>query len=726
MKKQASAKSWKSVVVLITTLGLIRTFAQTNASINDPAITNTVPMHLKEMVVQGRDDSLIGIAESSTQGTVGAKEISERPVMRVGEILETIPGVIITQHAGGGKANQYFLRGFNLDHGTDIAIDLDGMPLNLPSHAHGPGYSDMNIVISEFVQRINYEKGPYYAADGNFSSAGAAHLEFYDVLPYNFVTLEAGMYGFERGVFGMNQKVGDGNIVYGAELFHNDGPWVHPDNYFKLNGLMTYSEGDAAAGYSVTARAYKGKWDSTDQIAESAVSSGQIPFFGALDPSDGGNSQRYSLQAEWHRADEEAVSKVNAFVFYYDLDLFSDFTYFLVDPVHGDQFEQKEHRITAGVDASHTLFGEFFQREMENTLGLQVRNDLINNGLYGTDGRVRIDKEDTYDDPGATILIPATVRQDRINETSIGLYYENKIQWFDKFRTIAGVRGDILNFNVTDLEAVNSGNQTAVVGSPKLSMIFGPWSRTELYLNGGFGYHSEDARGTTTTLNPAPLATTTTKLPGIYQTKGAETGLRTEIVPHLRSTLSFWYLHSESELLYDGDTGQTDAIQIPSDRYGVEWGNYYSPAEWLTLDLDYANSRARFIRPDSDGGTEVPEAIQQVLAAGVTVHDAGGWSTSLRLRYFGPRNLISTAAVKSEETILLNWDAKYQINKTWSAGVEIFNLLDRRDHDIDYYYASATTRAAGVAAAGGATPLSQVHFHPVEPIQARFSVTARF
>src|SRR5208282_2914730 len=195
--------------------------------------------------VQGREDSLIGIADSASQGTVGAKEIEDRPILRSGEVLETVPGLIITQHAGGGKANQYFLRGFNLDHGTDFAVFLDGMPLNLPSHAHGEGYADMNIVVPEFVQRLNYEKGPYYAEIGNYSSAGSANVEFFKTQPQNFLLVEGGMYGYARAVFGVSQKLGSGSLLYGGEAYHDNGPWTHPDNYYKFNGLLTYSQGNS-------------------------------------------------------------------------------------------------------------------------------------------------------------------------------------------------------------------------------------------------------------------------------------------------------------------------------------------------------------------------------------------------------------------------------------------------------------------------------------------------
>ncbi len=383
------------------------------------AATNDSVVRLPEVVVEGRQDSMIGIADSATQGTTGAAQLGDRPILRSGEILETVPGVIITQHAGGGKANQYFLRGFNLDHGTDFAVFLDDMPLNLPSHAHGEGYSDMNTVIPEFVQRINYEKGPYYADVGNYGSAGSAHLVFYKTLPQDFVTVEGGMYGYERAVFGISQKLGAGNLLYGGEAYHDDGPWVNPDDYWKFNGILTYSQGDEVNGWSTTFRGYHGEWNSSDQIP---ASFGQTNFFGAINPTDGGNSQRYSLQAEWHRHDENSETTIMAYGFYYDLDLFSDFTYFLTDPNKGDQFEQQDKRWVAGLDARHTIFSQWFGRDVENTFGLQVRNDWINNGLYQTEDRVRVDK---FDSATGTIL-PAVTEADDFTDTQVGFYVANQ------------------------------------------------------------------------------------------------------------------------------------------------------------------------------------------------------------------------------------------------------------------------------------------------------------
>ncbi|HMJ88692.1 MAG TPA: TonB-dependent receptor, partial [Candidatus Acidoferrum sp.] len=523
---------------------------------------------LDEIVVEGREDSLIGVADSATQGTVGAKQLADRPIQRAGEILETVPGVIITQHAGGGKANQYFLRGFNLDHGTDFYTTLDDMPVNLPSHGHGQGYTDMNIVIPELVQRVNYEKGVYYAQNGDFASAGAAHLETFRVLPQSFVTLEGGMYGYGRLVTASSPQLRNGYLLYGAEAYHHDGPWKNADDYQKFNGIVSYSLGDTANGYSITARGYHGRWGSSDQVARSAIEQHVVNFYDSLDDTTGGDSQRYSFQAEWHRSGDRSATKLMAYGFYYDLDLFSNFTYFLDDPVRGDQFEQKDRRWVRGLNASHTLFGQLAGREMENTFGLQVRDDVIRNGLFRTQHRDRI----------------STTRRDDIAESSVGLYFENKVQWAEKIRTVAGLRGDFYHFDVDSTLGANSDARADVIGSPKLSLIFGPWEKTEVYLQGGLGHHSNDGRGANTRIDPASGARVSRADP-LVQTYGAEFGARNTFVPGLQSTVSLWWLDVDSELLFVGDAGATEASR-PSRRHGVEFANYYNVNKWITLDAD--------------------------------------------------------------------------------------------------------------------------------------------
>jgi hypothetical protein len=705
--------------------------------------------------VQGREDDLVGIAESATQGTVGAKEIEDRPILRSGEVLETVPGLIITQHAGGGKANQYFLRGFNLDHGTDFAVFLDDMPLNLPSHAHGEGYSDMNTVIPELVQRVNFEKGPYYADVGNFGSAGSAHLEFFKTLPENFFQVEGGMYDYGRAVFGVSHQIGSGSLLLGGEAYYDNGPWVHPDGFAKFNGLLTYSQGDDANGFSITARGYHGKWHSSDQIPVTATP--LVGFFGALNPSDGGNSQRYSLQAEWHRERAKSKTKVTLYGFYYDLDLFSDFTYYLDDPIKGDQFEQQDKRWVVGLDAHHTISSEWFGHKVENTFGLQIRNDWVHNGLYRTENRVRTDKNDSNacndepidacnTNPNLVAVLPADTDLNKFTDTIVGFYVENKIQWAEKLRSVLAFRGDDAIYNVTsltpsyvaaelpgapvvDFAAANSGMATKFLPEPKLSLIFGPWSKTEFYVQGGFSFHSNDARGATQREEPIspdnPFPTATARVPALVPTKGAEIGVRTSAASHLQSTVSLWYLHSASELQQDGDTGATVASASPSNRYGIEWANYYTPWEYWAFDFDLADSRAFFTAidpadaaPNSPGGKRVPEAVGLVASSGVTMHDYKGFSASLRLRAFGPRDLTSDSIYRSNATVLLNAEVRYRISRKWSVFVEALNLLNRKDHDIDYAYTSRITPTGDAA-------FTDV-YHPVEPFQARFGLRRAF
>ncbi len=725
--------------------------------------------------VQGRADDLIGIAASAAQGTVGAVELEDRPILRSGEVLEAVPGLIVTQHAGGGKANQYFLRGFNLDHGTDFAIFLDDMPLNLPSHAHGEGYADMNTVIPEFVERVNFEKGPYYADVGNFGAAGSAHLEFSKTLPLNFIKLEGGMYGYGRSVFGVSRNVGAGNLLYGGEVYHDNGPWsTHEDNYYKYNGLATYSQGEGADGVSVTARAYRGTWHSSDQIPVRAVP--LVGYFGTLDPTDGGESQRYSLQGEWHRQGAKSVTRIAAYGFYYDLNLFSDFTYYLDDPVKGDQFEQQDRRWVAGLDARHTIFSQWLGRKVENTIGLQVRNDWVHNGLYRTADRVRTNKSDSNacndeavdnentdaacaDDPNLAAVLPAATDLNKFTDTLAGVYAENKIEWTAKFRSVAALRGDDAKYLVTSLTPgyvaseltstpevnfaqLNSGSANKFLPQPKLSLIFGPWSNTEFYVQGGFSYHSNDARGATQHEEPIspeyPFPTPSTPISPLVQLKGGEFGVRTATVVHLESTLSLWYLRSDSELEQDGDTGGTVASEQSSNRYGVEWANYYTPTEHWAVDLDMADSRAQFAQIDPAdaaytnisatnglsypeqlaGGKLVPEAVRVVISSGVTLHDWKGLTATTRLRYFGPRDLTSDGINRSAATLLINAGAGYQINKNWRVAADFLNLLDRRNDDITYAYISRITPTA-------AAQFGNV-FHPDEPFQMRFSLERTF
>lgn len=682
--------------------GLAQTI--TNSSV---VSTNSDTVRLPEVIVQGRADSLLGIADSASVGNIGQEQLKLRPIIRPGEVLEAVPGLIVSQHSGEGKANQYYLRGFNLDHGTDFLTQINGVPVNLVSHAHGQGWTDTGFLIPELVRTISYEKGVYYAKNGDFSSTGAADIQYFNTLPNSIVKFEGGSFNYYRGLFATSTKVADGNLLLALEGLHNDGPWQHGDDYVKGNGVLRYSQEHDDTGWSMTFMGYKAKWNSSDQIAQRAVDSGQINRFGEIDPTDGGNSQRYSLDAEWHHQSTSSETKLLVYGYYYDLDLFSDFTYFLNNPDRGDQFEQPDKRWVSGLKASHTIFHHLGKAESETTVGLQVRNDNIDNALHLTQARQRYD----------------TVRQDAIWETSFSPYLENKTRWTDWFRSVVGLRYDIFRFDVASNRPENSGERTSGLFSPKGSLILGPWAKTEFYLSGGLGFHSNDGRGVNTHVDPvtgsAKDADGNPIQPAkpLVQTFGAEIGTRTTWVKGLQSTLALWWLDSDSELIFAGDAGTTQASR-PSRRYGIELANYYSPTKWLTFDADLSFSKSHFTQ-DAPEGNYIPGSVETVIAAGVELHDLHGFFGGVRLRYFGPRPLIEDNSVRSAETILLTANVGYQINKTWMVQAEVFNLLNRQDSAIDYYYAS---RLPGESASG----VNDVHFHPVEPVSFRIGLTARF
>ena len=648
-----------------------------------------VPKRMEEIVVMGRQDSLLGVADSATIGVTGAVQLSERPLLRPGEVLETVPGLIITQHAGGGKANQYFLRGFNLDHGTDFATFIDGVPLNMPSHGHGQGYADMNFVIPELIERVNYQKGPYYAQTGDFGTAGAAYLETFRRLPKSLLLLEGGSFGYGRALVADTVKAGSGELLYAVQGAHSDGPWEMGDNFRRANGQLTWSRGDDHDGFSTTLRFYQGEWRTSDQIPLALVETGALSPWGNMDPTNGGDSRYVSWSADWRHRHGGSEDRLQAYVFRYDLDLFSNFTYALNDPVNGDQFEQQDARTAAGFSYAHHAHGEWAGRPTEISAGLQFRHDWVDNGLYATDDRRRL----------------STTAQHEFGVGTVGIYAEHRVQWTPGFRSVIGGRGDLQFADVNSIATpADSGDVETAQFSPKLTLVLGPWDKTEYFFQAGYGFHSNDVRGATLASGP---------LRGLVPARGAEVGIRTLAVKDLQSTLSLWYLRTQQELVFIGDAGTVEPSDS-SDRYGVEWANYWTPYAWLSFDLDVAASQALYSDLPT-GARNVEGAIDTVVAAGVTVRNQSGWSGALRLRYFGPRDLDAAGAARSDETIMLNASVGYQLNANWQATLSVLNLLDRLDQDIAYSYESSAT--------GGA---DGIHFHPLEPIQFRLSLTGRF
>jgi len=654
------------------------------------------------VTVLGHYDNALGTSDAASQGAIHADLLSARPALRTGELLEFVPGMIVTQHSGDGKANQYFLRGFNLDHGTDFATHVDGMPVNLRSHAHGQGYTDLNFLIPELVQRIDYRKGPYFAGDGDFSSAGSARFRLFNRLPQGIASATVGSNGYRRALLAGSTDMSvaksatgtDGALLYALDLGGNDGPWHVPQRLRRINAVLRYSAGPAHDQYSVTAMAYTSRWNATDQVPRRAVEAGLLGRYGSLAPTDGGDTSRYSLSYRMRQRHGAALLEADAWLVRSTLDLFSDFTYRLDDPEHGDQFHQSERRTMAGGRLSMTWPSAVGGIALRNKAGIEWRQDWLSPiGLYHTEQRRRLD----------------TVREERVREGSLGVYAESTAQWQPWLRSVAGLRYDAYRFR-TSGGGGGGGHAQGRQVSPKLSLIAGPWRGSEVFFNAGKGFHSNDARGVVAqTAHATPLAAT----------RGMELGLRTEIVPGLQSSLALWRLKLDSELVFVGDAGTTQANRA-SRRHGIEWNNHYVAAPGLLFDFDVAVSRARYAasgQPDP-AGRHVPGALDKVLSFGATVN-RGKWSGAFNLRHFGPRPLTEDNRIRSASSTLAYARASYQFDAKTRLTFDVFNLFNHKASDIDYYYAS---RLPGEPAGG----LEDRHFHPVEPRSFRVTLTRQF
>lgn len=656
-------------------------------------------LEMPEIVIEGKAESLIGIATSASKGQTSAKELLARPFSRRGELLESIPGFIATQHSGDGKANQYYLRGTNLDHGNDFAIYVDGMLVNLRNHAHGQGYADMNFLIPELVGQLEYWKGTYFAQHGDLSSTGAARFKLVDSLPQGILSTTLGEFAYERTLIADTIQAGAGQLTLAFEHQYYNGPWDMHANAVRLNGFARWHWADATDSVNVTLMGYHGRWNSTDQVPQRVIGN-IIGRYGNLDPTDGGNSQRHSLSFDWVHEEDRTTTRTNLYAGYYSLDLFSDFTYFMDNPVQGDQFEQKDSRWFVGGQVARDWHWDALGQEQRFTLGVQMRTDFINGlGLYNTTQRQRWN----------------TVSLNDIIQDSWGIFAEAELKPTQWLRIVPGLRGDVMQFNVTNSNiAGNTGSKTSGILSPKLNIVFGPWAKTEFYINAGTGFHSNDTRGVISTVDPATGLPSSRATP-LVRTYGAEFGIRNESIPKLVNTLSFWTLHSGSELIYQGDTGSSTPGPS-SQRFGIELSSYWRPNDWTMLDLEATCTQA-YLLDQNPSHQNVPNSIPYTLNAGVTLGGAQGLFGSLRVRYMAPRPLDPVLDVYSRESIQVNGRIGYRY-KNFEVALDCLNLLNRSDYDVAYYYASQLKTDPA--------PVNDVHVHPIEPRMFRLSVTYRF
>jgi outer membrane receptor protein involved in Fe transport len=655
---------------------------------------------LEEVVVSGKLERLGGEPASATVGIATSEQLDLRPVLRTGELLEVVPGLVVTQHSGSGKANQYFLRGFNLDHGTDLATSVDGVPVNMPTHAHGQGYTDINFVIPELIESVEYRKGTYYADTGNFSAAGAVNMRYRSSLDAPFVAAESGDDDYIRGLFAASPEIGGGALLVALEHSETNGPWLLEERFRKSNALLRYSHETDGGRFSVTAQGYDGAWRSTDQIPLRAVQSGALDRFGFVDPTDGGESHRYTLAADWYEQLGAGRMHAQAYAIDYKLDLFSNFTYAL-DTENGDQFEQFDDRRVYGGQLSWARPLELMGLSQELDLGLEMRRDDIDTvGLYKTVARARID----------------TTREDEVTQSSYSAYSSLKTRWTPYVRTELGLRADLFDFDVSSNIGANSGSADDSIVSPKLALILGPWSETEFFVNVGKGFHSNDARGTTIRVDPTDGLTPVDRVDPLVDALGADLGLRSAVLPNLQLTAALWMLKLDSELLFVGDAGITEASR-ESERRGIEAGAIWNPVSWLILDADLAWSRSRFTQSDP-AGERIPGAVERVASLGLAIDHPSGWFGGARVRHFGEAPLIEDGSVESDPTTLVNLEAGYRFTDNLQLSAALFNVFDSRDNDITYLYESQLP--------GEAQPVTDIHFHPVEPRTFRLTLRATF
>ena len=693
-----------------------------------PAAKGPSTKVVSEVVVTASRVNLLGRAETASQGSVTREEVELRPIQRIGQLYETLPGLVVTIHSGEGKANQYLLRGFNLDHGTDFASFVDGMPVNRPTNTHGQGYSDQNFLIPQIVGGIDYTKGPYYPAVGDFGAVGSAHVNLIDTLP-NEVSATIGTFGDEEIYVGGTHQFGDSDRLWGAlDLGHVDGPWDPPGDFRKVNAAARYSHGGAMDGFSLTGMYYQsvGRLE-TDQPLR-AYQEGLIGRYGTLDPSDLSKSKRASLSADYAVMGDNWNLKLNGYAIYSSMTLWNDFTHFLDDPINGDQEEQDESRTTLGGNVAYTRSLMLGPIASDTTFGGQLRYDDVFVDRRHTQDRQTLDYCETEQPTGPAIPHPATngyCQADRVHLLDLAPYVENTTRWTPWLRTILGVRLD--DYRASDHSDISgfSGSQNQSLFQPKASVVLGPFYKTELYVSAGRGFHSDDVRGVfgTVPLEGEPAIAGATPL--MASATGEEVGLRTNLIAKLAVQVAVFREDFRSELRYDADQGQDEA-SAPSRRQGVELSAQYHPLPWLELNTDMAFSKARYQGDAASfanfglDGPWIANAPSFIGSFGILVDNLGPWFGGLQWRRLGPYPVSDGDQFPEDKGYSeFNLDVGYKLNSGLKLQVGVYNLLNEKADAAAYYY---TSRLPGEPADG----ITGLQVHPLEPISARFTVTKTF
>jgi hypothetical protein len=686
------------------------------------ATSNSVRAHtdeesmLKAVVIKSTRGDLQGTADSASEGLVTSKQLQTRPLLRAGDLMEVVPGLVATQHSGEGKANQYFIRGFNLDHGTDFATYVDGVPINLPTHGHGQGYTDLYFVIPELVETIRYRKGPYYADDGDFSAAGSVRFRTVRKLNGPLGVIEAGQFGYARALGAGSFKLGENYLLLAAEQSKDNGPWAIKQDLRKSNLVARLSHGTESDGWQIGVNRYSAQWTATDQVPQRAIDSGIVSRFGSLDPTTGGKTERTGIHGEWATNHQGTQTKINAWATQYAFNLFSNFTYFtrgcdgtsLPSECNGsvaqDQIEQVDQRKSFGLSGSHSVPITLGSTALNFKIGSDLRRDNIAAvGLYDTLARERI----------------RTIRNDKVRIDAISLWSQLEAQLLPTVRAVVGLRWDQRDFNTTSSIALNSGQTKASITSPKVALIYSPTSQSDFYINWGRGFHSNDARGSVIKVDPRDPTIAVQPATPLVRATGFEFGQRQKWDQTLSSTFALWQLSLDSELLFVGDAGTTEPTKS-SVRRGLEITTNWRPSAHWEVDADLSLSRGRL--NDSPGNNYIPGAMDKVLSVGATFID-GPWTIGSRVRYFGPRALVTDNSIRSAPSTTVNFRAGYKLSKSTEIALDVFNLFDKKLNDIEYAYSSRLPFEAPYSDAS--TPATR-HIHPALPRTIRIGLKANF
>jgi TonB dependent receptor/TonB-dependent Receptor Plug Domain len=701
---------------------------------------------LQEVTVTAQRLDLLGTASSASEGVVDEQELQLTPQYRPGQLLETVPGLIVTLHSGEGKANQYLMRGYNLDHGTDLETYVEGMPINQPTHAHGQGYTDLNFLIPELVDELTYTKGPYYATVGDFGAVGSVRMSYRDTIQ-NELSATAGTLDFQRALAAGSTAVGGGNLLAALEAQHYDGPFVTPDDARKESAVLRYSEGEGSNRFSITAMYYHQLWTNTTDIPIRAITEGLVPNrFGTLNPTDGGHAQRASLSVNYGAAVGDGELSASGFFIYNQLHLFNDFTHYLVDPVHGDQEDQFENRRVSGGAASYILPLALGPIQNQFEVGGLTRYDLLGVGRLPSESQVPFL---TGNDP------PSFYNDDQVYLFAAAAYFQAITHWTSTVRTVLGLRDDYQHGTDVDYLAAlhetagytNGGSAHQSLLQPKGSLIYTPLATLELYLSAGTGFHSADLRGVDQDVSVA-LGLPHTAL--LARQEGQEIGVRATPRPNLALTFAVYNLWQQSETIIDPDIG-ADSAGPPSRRYGYEINVTYQIDRWLEFYGSYSGNHARFTHPFDDGtghlGTYITDAPVATGEFALYLSHLGPWSAGLNYRYLGNYPLssgpcVDSAAVHDFPQVAtscanaptardqvngegfgqLNLDVHYAASAGWSASLGIYNLLNTHAAAAEFWYVDRLESEIGAYPAGRA----DVHAHPLEPLMARFTVAKAF